>query len=253
MKNVNAAYKLVCIIFVTLLGTVLLLAGSAPLVFLPKLRWRWRNYLVQAWSKSILSVMRLRLIVAGTPPRSGCYVVSNHLSYLDIPLLFTQLGCIFVARADLATWPALGLLSRLVDTVFIQRSRKKDIPRVNALIEKHIEEKKTIVVFPEGTSSPGNDVLPFKPSLLQPLTKHEYPVCHATIHYSTDPSAPPAHLAVCWWGDMTFAGHFWKLLRLDRIYARVEFGAVSLSRTDRKQLARDLWLQVKQQFIPTVA
>jgi len=208
--------------------------------------------MVRLWARMVVKIFGIQLHLKGQSPHPPFFLVSNHLSYIDIILFFAQFNCIFVARADLKNWPILGLLAKSVDTLFINRYSKKDIPRVNALIDKAIHESDSIIVFAEGTSTKGSEVLPFKSSLLEFAAAKKFPVSYATIHYRTGAADPPAHLAVSWWGNMTFIPHFLELLKLSRIDATITFGAATVQGDDRKSLAQELWRRLDEQFVPTV-
>lgn len=236
---------------VTLAGYCLLLAGRLMLFPFRIAREEWRSCLVRQWARACAQIAGLDIVVRGSIPDPPRLLVCNHLSYVDIPLLFTQVGATFVAKTELQSWPVLGFLIKSASTVFIDRTRKRDIPRVNALIEHSIRQNRLVIVFPEGTSSRGQDVLPFKPSLLEYAAQNQSPVMYATIHYSTSEPDPPADMAVCWWGDMTFPGHIFNLLKLRRIRATVDFGKSPVRGTDRKELAQALRELMKQQFVPS--
>jgi 1-acyl-sn-glycerol-3-phosphate acyltransferase len=145
----------------------------------------------------------------------------------------------------------MGTITRWAGTIFIDRSIKRDIPRVLAQIEQRLTRHLGVVVFPEGTSSPGAEVRRFLPSLLQIPAQAGYPVSYASLAYRTPAGENPAHLAVCWWGDMTFFKHFYELLGVRRFDASVTFGEQPISSSDRKQLAEQLHRAVSDQFVPS--
>jgi 1-acyl-sn-glycerol-3-phosphate acyltransferase len=236
----------------TIFLEVVLQIGKLIFLFSVRQRNRWRNLIVQTWARMIALVINMKVHTRGQPPRPPFYLVSNHLSYFDVIVFFTQVHCIFVAKAELAGWPVFGWLAKSANTMFIDRNSKKDIHRVIALIEQAIHESDGVIVFPESTSTKGSEVLPFKSPLLEYAAEKNFPVSYATIHYRTFPPDPPAHLSICWWGDMTFGGHFLDLLKLSRIDATITFGATTVQGDDRKVLAQDLWDRINQQFKPTV-
>ena len=127
----------------------------------------------------------MRIATKGTPPKQPFLLVSNHVSYIDIILFFTQINTIFVAKGDLQHWPVFNLLIKVADTIFIDRARKKDVMRVNDLIRKALQNNEGIVVFPESTSSCGNRVLRFKPSLFEYAAQNNFPFSYASIYYET--------------------------------------------------------------------
>src|SRR5262249_52377750 len=87
---------------------------------------------------------------------------------------------------------------------------------------------------------------------LEAAAQANYPVSYAAVSYRTPADQAPAHLAVCWWGEMTFLAHLYALLQLPEFTATVVFGAQSFQASDRKVLAQQLWQAVSQQFIPVI-
>ncbi len=146
----------------------------------------------------------------------------------------------------------MGTLCRAGDTLFIDRGNKRDIPRVMDQIERVLASERGVVVFPEGSSTKGADVQRFRPGLLEAAASAGLPVSYAALSYRTPPGTAPAHLAVCWWGDMTFAGHVPELLGLPEVRATLHFGKERIKERDRKVLARRLHYAVQEQFQPVV-
>jgi 1-acyl-sn-glycerol-3-phosphate acyltransferase len=194
--------------------------------------WAFRN-----WARWSAWALGARIEVDGPPPPAPFVLVSNHLSYIDIIVLASQVDCVFVSRADVAGWPVLGPLVRMVGTIFIDRQAKRDIPRVLDRVDENLAHGRGIVIFPEGTTSDGSTVLPFRPPLLEAATRAEIPVRCVSLTYRTPPGSPTAGEAVCWWGDMTFWPHVRRLFRLPYFTARVRFAPDSIRETDRKRLA----------------
>ena len=108
-----------------------------------------------------------------------------------------------------------------------------------------------VVVFPEGTSSPGDELLAFKASLFEVPAAAGLPVHCASVSYDVPSGARPARLAVAWWGDMRFADHAFRLLSLPGVRARLAFGDAPVQAPDRKQLAGLAEDAVRQLFVPT--
>jgi 1-acyl-sn-glycerol-3-phosphate acyltransferase len=213
---------------------------------------RWRGFVFRHWARVVSRVLGMKLTVRGVPPPPPFFLVSNHLSYVDVVALASRLDCRFIAKSEVARWPLLGALARHFDTLFIDRRRRRDIARVNALVEAAQAEGWGVVLFPEGTSTPGAGVLPFKPGLLEPLAGAGRPVSVASVSYRTAPAHPPAREAVCWWGDAEFVPHLWALLRLPGFAATLTFGAQTVQCRDRKELARRLHRAVQHIFTPVV-
>ena len=139
-----------------------------------------------------------------------------------------------------------------VDTLFIDREIKRDIPRAMRRIREVLDSGRGVVVFPEGSSTRGDSVLRFRPSLLEAAASADVPVSYAALSYRTPKGSAPAHLSVCWWGDMPFGSHLLELLGLPRIRARLSFGEEPIQERDRKDLARRLQYAVEERFQPVV-
>jgi 1-acyl-sn-glycerol-3-phosphate acyltransferase len=217
----------------------------------PFRRW-WRRLIFCGWGQSLAAILGMRILIDGEPPQSPFLLVSNHLSYVDIIAYAACLECVFVSRGDVANWPGVGILARSFGTIFINREKMLDIPRVIGEMNTALDAGLGVILFPEGTSGAGDRVLPFHPSLLDPAAKANYPVSFASIRYRTPPGAPPAYMAISWWGDMTFAPHFVDLLTLSKFDACITFGSHAIRSDDRKALAKNLWTAVNDQFAPMV-
>ena len=212
----------------------------------------WRGRIVSRWARGIAVLVGMRIHVEGTPPPPPFVLVTNHLSYFDVILLQTQLQATFVSKAEVKTWPLIGLMTRTAGTLFLDRTNRRDLFRINALLDEALNNGDGVVFFPEGTSSKGDRVYPFKASLLDLAARRRHAVTSAAIRYQTPPGETPAHLAVCWWGDMTFADHVLNVLKLPYFEATLVFGTESIQETDRKTLARKLTQQVQSYFSPVV-
>ncbi|MCS6926751.1 MAG: 1-acyl-sn-glycerol-3-phosphate acyltransferase [Candidatus Binatia bacterium] len=206
-------------------------------------RWQW-------WARRVVALLGLRVNVHGVPPPAPCLFVANHLSYLDIVVLAAQMDAVFVAKAEVARWPVLGLLGRAVGTVFIDRARKRDLPRVIAAMIEVLRRGQRVVFFPEGTSSAGGTVLPFHSPLFEAAVRTGVPVRYASLTYRTICDTPPASRAVCWWGDMTFARHLYGLLRLSGVQVTLSFGRDTVAADNRKRFAVQARAAVLRLFSP---
>lgn len=201
---------------------------------------RHRNRSFRNWAHRLCADFKMDVKVEGTPPSGRFFLVVNHVGYVDIPTIATAVDAAFIAKADLARWPLLGRIFGAADTIFIDRGRKKDILRVIEQVEAAMDRGLGVVLFPEGTSGKGDQILPFKPSLLQFAVQGGHEVHYATLTYRTpDGELPPSH-GVCWWGDEALMPHFKRITRLTRIEAVLRFGDAPIAGEDRKQLAVDL-------------
>lgn len=193
-------------------------------------RARWMN----RWSRVGAAILSMKIERRGFAPRTGL-IVANHVSYLDIIALAAVTPCLFVAKCEVARWPILGTFARMAGTVFIDRSRRRDVVRINHEIAKLLELGLPVVLFPEGTSSDGRDVLPFKTSLFQPVCGGVVPVSPVAVDYSVAGHAMPE--TVSYWGDMTLVPHLLNILGVGEIEVRLEFASSKTRVFPRKILA----------------
>lgn len=253
MHTTRAVIRMVLICVVTLVHAMGLIGSFVVLGWLGRrMRTGLRHFFAHSWAKSVVFLMGVRLVVVGDAPRPPFFLVSNHLSYLDIPVFFCLVRGVFVAKSEVGSWPLIGWLSKLANTLFIDRQRRRDLLRVNSLMSRHMTSQEGIILFPEGTSTRGARINKFKPALLQAPAHMGFPVHYATISYRSSEASKPAHLGVCWWGDMTFADHFFGLLGIRRVDAMVSFGSDPVRHEDRKELAESLWRRMTDQFEPVV-
>src|SRR5574341_203976 len=240
------------LILATAFFFLLWLAGKLLTVSSERARRWWRKLIFGGWARSVAAIIGMSISVKGEPPKAPFFLVSNHLSYMDIIALAACLDCVFIARADLADWFAVGWMARSIGTIFIERAKIHDLRRGIRLVNQTLNRGMGVILFPEGTSGAGDKILPFHASLLEPAARANYPVSFASVSYRTPQGEPPAYMAISWWGDMTFAPHVKEMLKLSRFDAHVTFGSHAIRADDRKLLAKGLWNAVNDQFVPMV-
>ena len=196
MSHLRATIRLVSLCGVTC-GIYLLLVAGLALTF-PSRRARisWRSFILRRWAKATAAFLKIRITTYGAPPVAPFFLVSNHLSYVDIVVFASQLCCSFIAKKDVARWPVIGLLCKSIGTIFIDRENRREITRVNGQVERALAEGRGVVLFAEGTSSQGATVLPFKPGLLEPAARAGFPVSYAALSYRVPGDEMPPDLSV---------------------------------------------------------
>lgn len=218
-------------------------------VFIPN-KIHARQVTFGAWAMSFARISKMTIEVIGTPPKPPFFLVTNHLSYTDIGALRSIVKSVFVAKAEVETWFLAGRICRDMGTVFINRKNRRDIPRAGELIIERLDAGEGVIVFPEGTSTKGEEVLPFNSSFLEFAARKDIPVHYAAITYSTPPGEMPAHIAACWWEDISFFAHLWRLFKVKGYTATITFGENPIKNDDRKQLASQLRDAVDAKFVP---
>jgi 1-acyl-sn-glycerol-3-phosphate acyltransferase len=251
-RRLRAGFRLAAAAVVTLIAYLLALAATALGVVSRRAAVRGQGFAYQLWSKGLCRIFSVRVAVTGTPPVPPFLLVSNHLSYVDILALGTKLPCVFVAKAEIDGWPIFGAICRSVNTIFIDRRMKRKLPGILERIERSLDARQGVVIFPEGTSSAGDGVLPFRSSLLELAAGLGRPVHHVTINYAVPEGEMPPHLSVAWWGEMPLGEHLKNFLALPRVDATLDFGEAPIAAGDRKALAADLHREVVRRFRPFV-
>lgn len=194
----------------------------------------------------------MKIEVFGEPPPPPFFLVSNHLSYTDVPALRVILEGVFVAKGEMENWFLAGRIVRDMGTIFINRQNRRDIPRAGEEVIEKLNEGEGVIVFPEGTSTKGEEVLPFNSSFLEFAAKSDLAVSYASISYQTPDGEPKASDVVCWWEDISFGAHLWRLFKLRGFTATVTFGENPIANPNRKVLAHELREKVKEKFIPVL-
>ncbi|MDR2462534.1 MAG: 1-acyl-sn-glycerol-3-phosphate acyltransferase [Verrucomicrobiales bacterium] len=207
--------------------------------FLTRRRAAW----TQRWAQRYARLLNLTVTVSGGIPRRGL-VAANHLGYLDILVIASVMPCAFVSKHEVRRWPLLGRLATHANTVFLNRAHIRDLAPAVAQMKHRLAQKLPLVLFPEGTSSDGLRILPFRPSLLQPACELAAPLTATHLSYQLDRGSVPDE--VCYWGDMTLLPHLWNLLGKPAIRAQVRFAPPSAPAGDRKQLAARLHAEVSR-------
>lgn len=198
---------------------------------------------VQRWSRRSLTRVGIRAEHVGRVPTRGM-VVCNHLGYLDIGVIAISGPMVFVSKAEVARWPFMGSLARCAGTLFLRRDQRAHVAEIGGAFRPIVESGTVVAIFPEGTSSGGDSVLPFRSSLLEPAAAHGWPVTPACITYEVTDGAVSEDVA--YWRDMTFAPHLLNLLSKKAIVGRVEYGEPIEGVADRKELARRLHAEVSR-------
>lgn len=166
-------------------------------------------YIVQAFFRACLFILRIRVTVDGRPMRLPGAVVGNHASWLDIFALNAWHRVFFISKSEVAGWPGIGFLAKAAGTLFIRRAAREAQAQTAALAAR-LEDGHQLLFFPEGTSTDGLRVLPFKATLFEaffaPGLRETAYIQPVTVIYTAPKDTNPAFYG--WFGDMDFAPHF---------------------------------------------
>ncbi len=207
---------------------------------------------IHRWSRRIVSVLGFQCTVEGWIPRGGA-VVSNHLSYLDILLYSSVRPFVMVAKTEVRGWPLMGWITSRAGTVYVERGGgPKSWPGVNAAMAEAYRSGLPVLFFPEGTTTDGAGVLPFRRGLFHSVLNNWVPLRTSALHYTLEANALNCGATVgedvCWWGEMGFAPHVFRVLGLRGLSAHVRFGDEVLERADRFVLSETAQARVAAMY-----
>jgi 1-acyl-sn-glycerol-3-phosphate acyltransferase len=206
-----------------------------PITMVRRAQW------IQASGRGILTSLGIDYRIEGRPPTYGL-VVSNHLSYLDVLILSAAMPLAFVAKVEIGRWPYFGKAARAGGTIFLDRSSRASAASVADQMVERLKLPIPVLLFPEGTSTDGSEVLPFHPRLIDPATSTGTPITAAAVRYVIDGGVEEREL--CWYGDTLFLTHLMKALRTPGFAAEVSFGEPRIY-PDRRIAANATWAEVR--------
>ena len=202
---------------------------------------RWSPWVAVATYRGGLRLVGLGYVQEGSPMPGPGLIVANHVGWLDIFALGAAAPVTFVAKSEVRRWPGIGLLARGIGTLFLNRERRAEAGAQVAEIARRMRAGERLLVFPEGTSTDNDRVLPFKPTLFAAITAPGLPEPRAvqpvTLVYEDERGDPRRY---GWWGEMSFGRHLAATLsgRQGRIRVIYHAPIPVTEATDRKALAR---------------
>lgn len=199
-------------------ATILHIAGYVINRFAGKTKEDAGRRIRRHWLERVPGRMGLRIEVSGHAQNAPCLFVANHISYLDPIIILMHIEADVVAKSEVKRWPLIGLAGSLVGTIFVNRHQKSSRQLTAEIIYGALKNGKSILLFPEGTTTRGNMILPFRPRSFDAARSAEVPVQPVMIRYE--------HPSAAFVDDQTFIPHFFTLFRQKRIHAIVTFGPV---------------------------
>ncbi|WP_431883942.1 lysophospholipid acyltransferase family protein [Micromonospora gifhornensis] len=227
---------------VALLGMLGLGIGLAAV--LPVLPARERHAATRGWARATARACGVRLTVRGRLPRRRALVVANHVSWWDVLAILAVAPARLVAKREVGRWPLIGLLVRAAGTLFVDRSRPRNLPAAVARVAAALRAGRTVAVFPEGTTWCGRQtgcrpVTGFRPAMFQAAIDAAAPVVPVRIGYR-DAMTGTSTSVGAFIGDETLLRSVRRLLAARHLQVTVEIGAALHPGrdTDRRALAR---------------
>ncbi len=188
-------------------------------------------------SRRHLKIFGYSATVSGDVPTRGL-LITNHLGYLDVLTISAVTPAVLVSKAEVRSWPLFGWFAAIAGTIFVDRERRTQVGEVNREIEAALAAGALVVIFPEGTSTNGETILPFRTSLLEPAARGDHEITVGWLHYEVP--GGDAGRDVCYWGDHEFLPHALNLFGQKSIRATLRFAKFQRTTNDRKVLAGQL-------------
>jgi 1-acyl-sn-glycerol-3-phosphate acyltransferase len=245
LRTVRAIWRLLRAVTHMLHGVVIVLLGGFGRWPAPR-----RQARIQWWAAKMLRMLGVRLVASGTPQPGPVLMVANHVSWLDIVALHAVCPQTrFVSKSELEHWPLIGTLVAAANTLFIQRERKRDAVRVLQQMAQALRSGDTLAVFPEGTTGPGDPLLPFHANLLQSAIEAQVPVQPVALRFSDARDAVSA--AAAYVGDTSLVQSLWWVVNAEGLTAHARWlPALASGETDDRRALSD---RLRQSIADTIA
>lgn len=230
MPFLKKIFKLIlCLACFCVYGASCVVLSVVSKVFSPGRERRRVAFVSKIFARALIKIIGIEVEVSGekypfSSDASGSLIVSNHVSYVDGFILGSLFPVIYVSKIELSRWPLIGFMCRAAGTLFIDRGRKHRIASAVAAMAETLKNGANVLLFPEGTSTDGTTLLAFQSAFFEAAAEARARVVAVSVVYqSVDGEAVVAENRdkIYWYGEMTFAGHFFRLLGLDSVKVRV--------------------------------
>lgn len=229
-------------------GSIVALAARAILP--TRVYRRLRSPMARKLARILLYASNIRIRQQGTPPAPGSFIVSNHLSWADSFTYLGELGCRFLANHLYGQIVGFGVILRSLGVSFVNRMSVRAIGSARRVTRSILKRGESLLIFPEGRTSRGEGIRPFKAAILQVAIDLGLPVSWATVRYETPPGWPPASVVVGWEEWPPLITHIYRAFHAPRIICRIRYGDGCIEEEDRRSLAENLHTVVSRCYEP---
>jgi 1-acyl-sn-glycerol-3-phosphate acyltransferase len=220
--------------------------------------WTFRKrvvFLLQRYCKRFLCILAVRAVKQGFTQKNPLFIVSNHMSYLDVLVLSSEFPTTFVTSVEIREVPVLGLLTQLGGCLYVERRNKQNLSQEISELTTAIQKNLTVTVFPEATSTSGEGVLRFRKPLFRAAidaTTAVNPICLNYAKINGEKFNVSNRDLVCWYGDMSFVPHLWKLAGCKEVIAEISLmPEIPYEKSkDHAVLAEESYVAVSSHFRP---
>ena len=219
-------------------------------------RWKILSRLNRNYTLLLRLILNIKVTIAGDAgqlERGGYVVIAKHVSYVDGIVLGSIFPIVFVSKREVKKWPIVGQWNVLCGTIFINRQRKNEVGALVREMTRKLRQEANVLLFPEGTSTNGEKMLPFQTVPLAAPLRSRSIIVPVNLAYKTIDEQPVTAANrdfVYWYGDMDFVTHFWNLLGrrgvevLVTLQPKIECFRYADNSAGRKKLAEDCYNRV---------
>lgn len=216
-------------------------------LYFPHCKHSARNQQVLTWSQKLIQIFGLDLQIHGEKPDASrpALIIANHVSWMDIFALNSVSTARFVAKSEVSKWPIIGRFCKATGTIFIERNNKKDTARTNQAMTTALSTGDHIALFPEGTSSDGHVVLPFRSPLMQPALDCQVLIHPVYLQYLDEKGHITNVAAYC--DEISFGKSLWALLGNEGTSISLHYlPAIQVEKkSDRRVIARQIEEEIR--------
>jgi len=233
-------------ILIGVIFSALLLPCCAP---------RFRNRIIQWWSKSLIGIFNIQVHAQGHIPSfnsfpSGSLFVANHISWVDIHALMSLIPLRFIAKSDIRSWPVFGYLAAKANVLFIERGKRSEAGRIVDTAYESLMAHEHLCYFPEGTTTDGTHMLPFKGSLMQAAINAKTSIQPVAIFYPLKDKK--ANIQMAYAGETSMLESMYNILWQANpvielnFFAPIHLAALNQKFLERRQLNQAIYTQIHQ-------
>jgi len=196
------------------------------------------------WGRVAARIIGFKVRVSGTRPASGSFVVANHTTWADILVFGGESTALFIAKAEIASWPIFGFLARNGSTLFIDRSRMRDTARLREELRWYLENNINVNLFAEGGAGSGEKIRTFRAPLFETPATLGVPCVPTVIKYSDERA---------WWPEgRGLLDHVKQVMQIPNLRVDVRFGDPVVGISNRKELATELQRRCEELYLAPV-
>ena len=219
-------------------------------------RWKVISRITRSFTLLLRMILNIKVTVQGDEgqlERGGYVIIADHMSYVDGMVLGSIFPIVFVSKREVKRWPIVGQWNTLCGTIFIDRQHKQQVGLLVEEMKRKLQQEANLLLFPEGTSTNGEKMLPFQTVPLAAPLRNRSIIVPVTLTYKSIEDMPVTAAnrdLVYWYGDMDFVTHFWRLLGLRGVEAlvtiqpRIECFRYKDNSAGRKKLAEDCYNRI---------